>query len=152
MVPHTPLGRLVGRSHKSERLDPSQRAMDPPVSDVKNYKKWTRNRNLKGLTLKQRKAQVMNVCSDNLKQIKSNCILLEVQMSHHAENLRIRSEKKYCIGQFYSENSFSAHGCFFQDRFVETTRIPWILCHKSLELKLLKLVHNMQTYHVFTIR
>lgn len=64
---------------------------DLPPKQKEDYEKWKGATTRRLVLNKQRKAQVMNVQSSNLKQIKSNCILLEIKMSHIAEELAIRS-------------------------------------------------------------
>lgn len=62
-----------------------------PPKQKADYERWKETTTRRLVLNKQRKAQVMNVQSSNLKQIKSNCILLELQMSHVAQELAIRS-------------------------------------------------------------
>lgn len=73
----------------NNRRDRNLKGLTPKQQS--DFEKWQESTCRRIVLNKQRKAQVMNVRSDNLKQIKSNCILLEVQMSDCAENLRIRS-------------------------------------------------------------
>ena len=62
-----------------------------PPKQKADYERWKETTTRRLVLNKQGKAQVMNVQSSNLKQIKSNCILLELQMSHIAQELAIRS-------------------------------------------------------------
>ena len=73
----------------SNRYERYQKELPP--KQKADYEKWSAATTRRLVLNKQRKAQVMNVQSSNLKQIKSNCILLEIKMSHVAEELLIRS-------------------------------------------------------------
>lgn len=78
-----------------KRVQAGKREFAPKAQE--NYQKWLANNSRRIVLDKDRQSQIVTLKSKNLRELKSSCLVLEVEMNDNPEQLRIRSGN----GKFY---------------------------------------------------